>query len=128
VIGVIVVIGLMLTIIHGIEAMIWATAYWATAYLWLGALRSSVLDDAMLYSVGAMTTLGVPEVMLQRPWQIMGRLEAINGMLLFGTSTAFIFAMMQSYWPMLSSAENHVTAGIAGSQSTRAEPPIRQRI
>jgi hypothetical protein len=29
-------------------------------------------------------------------------LEAANGMLLFGISTAFIFAEMQGYWSMLS--------------------------
>jgi len=31
----------------------------------------------------------------------MGALEAMNGTLLFGISTAFIFAMMQAYWPLM---------------------------
>jgi hypothetical protein len=31
----------------------------------------------------------------------MGALEATDGMLLFGISTAYMFAMMQAYWPML---------------------------
>jgi hypothetical protein len=31
----------------------------------------------------------------------MGTLEAADGMLLFGISTAYMFAMMQAYWPML---------------------------
>ena len=31
----------------------------------------------------------------------MGALEAADGMLLFGISTAYIFAVMQLYWPML---------------------------
>jgi hypothetical protein len=39
---------------------------------------------------------------LQRHWRLMGALEAADGMLLFGISTAFVFAMMQVYWPMLS--------------------------
>jgi hypothetical protein len=30
--------------------------------------------------------------MLQRRWQVMGALEATDGMLLFGISTAFIFS------------------------------------
>ena len=33
---------------------------------------------------------------------MMGALEAADGMLLFGISTAYIFAAMQMYWPMLS--------------------------
>ena len=32
---------------------------------------------------------------------MMGVLEAVNGALLFGISTADIFALMQTYWPML---------------------------
>jgi hypothetical protein len=31
----------------------------------------------------------------------MGALEAVDGMLLFGISTAYMFAVMQLYWPML---------------------------
>ena len=32
----------------------------------------------------------------------MGALEAANGMLLFGISTAYIFAVMKQWWPVLS--------------------------
>jgi hypothetical protein len=32
---------------------------------------------------------------------MMGGLEAINGMILFGVSTAYLFAVMQVYWSML---------------------------
>jgi hypothetical protein len=35
---------------------------------------------------------------------MLGALEAAAGMLLFGISTAYIFALMQTYWPMLSRA------------------------
>jgi hypothetical protein len=30
----------------------------------------------------------------------MGALEALNGMLLFGMTTAFLFAMIQKVWPL----------------------------
>jgi hypothetical protein len=33
---------------------------------------------------------------------MMGALEAVDGVLLFGISTAYIFALMQAYWSMLS--------------------------
>jgi hypothetical protein len=95
IIGVIAVAGLMLTVLLGIEA-----AIWAAAYLWLGTFNSSF--DAMLFSVGSMTTVGAPGLALQRHWQMMGALEAASGALLFGISTAYMFAVMQAYWPMLS--------------------------
>jgi hypothetical protein len=94
VIGVVAVIGLLLTVLHGLEA-----AIWAAAYLWLGTFHSSF--DAMLFSVGAMTTVGAPGLLLQRDWQMMGVLEAASGALLFGISTAYIFGVMQVYWPLL---------------------------
>jgi len=75
-------------------------AIWAAAYVWLGALDSP--KDAILYSVDTMTTRGASGLMLQQHWQMMGALEAAGGMLLFGISTAYIFAVMQLYWPMLS--------------------------
>jgi hypothetical protein len=73
---------------------------WAAAYLWLGALDSP--KDAILYSLDSMTTRGASGLMLEPHWQMMGALEAANGMLLFGISTAYIFAVMQVYWSMLS--------------------------
>ena len=89
------VAGLLLAVLHGIEA-----AIWAAAYVWLGALDS--LKDAVLYSLDSMTTRGASGLTLEPHWQLMGALEAANGMLLFGISTAFIFAEMQGYWSMLS--------------------------
>src|SRR5262249_3268518 len=88
------VIGLLLAVLHGIECGIWAAAY-----LWLGGLDSPT--DAWLYSVDSMSTRGGSGLTLQRPWQMMGALEAANGMLLFGVSTAYVFAVMQVYWSML---------------------------
>jgi hypothetical protein len=37
---------------------------------------------------------------LEEQWQLMGALEALNGMLLFGLTTAFLFAMIQKVWPL----------------------------
>ena len=91
---IIVVIGLLLAILHGIECGIWAAAY-----LWLGALDSPI--DALLFSVDSMSTRGASGLTLQRHWRLMGALEAVDGMLLFGVSAAYIFAVMQVFWSML---------------------------
>jgi hypothetical protein len=76
--------GLLLAVLHGIEAGMWAIVYWC-----LGPLRSP--GEAMLFSVDSITTRGAAELMLEQQWQMMGALEAADGMLLFGISTAFIF-------------------------------------
>ena len=86
-IGTIGISGVLLAILHGMEA-----AVWAAAYLWLGAFNSS--GDAIFYSLDSMTTRGASTLLLQHHWQMMGALEASDGMLLFGISTAALFAVM----------------------------------
>jgi hypothetical protein len=93
-IGAITSMGLLLAALHGMEA-----ALWAAAYLWLGALGSPA--TAMLYSVDAMATRGASGILLSPHWQMLGALEAADGMLLFGISTAFIFTVMQFYYMRL---------------------------
>ena len=56
--------------------------------------------SAMLYSVSAMTTYGHANLFLKEKWQLMGALEALDGMLLFGLTTAFLFAMIQKVWTL----------------------------
>src|SRR5215471_20247789 len=93
-IGMIGAVGLLLAALHGLEAALWAVAYW-----WLGALSSPA--DAIRYSVDSMSTRGASGLVLERHWRMMGALEATDGMLLFGISTAYIFAMMQAYWSLM---------------------------
>jgi hypothetical protein len=57
--------------------------------------------NALLFSIDSMSTRGASGLTLQPPWQMMGALEAVDGMLLFGVSAAYIFAVMQVYWSML---------------------------
>jgi hypothetical protein len=82
------IVVLLEAILHGMEAGVWAVAY-----LWLGAIDSYA--HAVLYSVDSFTTRGESGLSLAPQWRLMGALEAANGMLLFGISTAFVFAVMQ---------------------------------
>lgn len=77
---------LLATLLHAAEA-----GAWAVAYLQLGALPD--LRQAMLYSLSAMTTYGHANIFLEPHWQMLGALEALNGMLLFGLTTAFLFSV-----------------------------------
>jgi hypothetical protein len=87
-------VGLFLAALHVLEGGLWAAAYW-----WLGAIRSPA--EAILYSVDSISTRGGSGLTLNPYWQLMGALEAVDGMLLFGISTAFIFAIAQDYWSIL---------------------------
>jgi hypothetical protein len=86
---------LLATLLHGIEGLIWAVAY-----LVVGALPD--YSSAILYSLSAMTSYGHANLVLEKRWQLMGALEALNGMLLFGLTTAFLFSIMQRVWGLQS--------------------------
>ncbi len=85
------VITFMVTLLHILQA-----AIWAATYVLVGAARSG--HDAMLYSLSAMTSYGHAEVFLNPRWQMLGAIEALNGVILIGLSTAFLFAMIQQSW------------------------------
>ena len=84
---------LLATVLHALEA-----GAWAAAYRFLGARPD--YKSAMLYSLNAMTSYGHANLFLEEQWQLMGAFEALNGMLLFGLTTAFLFAMIQKVWPL----------------------------
>ncbi len=79
---------LLATLLHGTEGLIWAASYRL-----LGALPDN--RSAVLYSLSAITSYGHANVFLEQRWELMGALEALNGMLLFGLTTAFLFGMIQ---------------------------------
>src|SRR5215831_13268417 len=86
---------LLVTCLHGVEGAVWASAYYV-----LGALPDR--KSAMLYSLNAMTSYGHESSGLPSSWQLMGALEALNGWILFGLSTAFLFRIIQRAWPLRS--------------------------
>ena len=44
------------------------------------------------------TTLGYGDLVLKKPWRSLGPISAINGLLTFGCSTAFLFLVLQNIW------------------------------
>jgi hypothetical protein len=82
---------LLATSLHALEVGIWAAAYRL-----LGTLPD--FQSAMLYSLNAMTSYGHDSLFLEHRWQLMGAMEALNGWLLFGLTTAFLFGMIREVW------------------------------
>jgi hypothetical protein len=81
------------TFLHAVEA-----GMWAGAYRLLGALPDS--KSALLYSLSAITTYGHSEIFLADRWRLMGALEALNGIILIGLTTALMYGLIQRVWPV----------------------------
>jgi hypothetical protein len=79
--------------LHGVEAGLWAVVYVA-----VGAMPD--MRDAMLYSLGAITSYGHEAFYLEDHWRLLGAIEAVNGLILFGLTTAFLFGAIQQVSPI----------------------------
>ena len=89
-----------LVVLHATQIMIWALAY-------LFLLPSTVLntfEEATYFSFVTFTTLGYGDITLAGERRIMSGIEALNGILLAGWSTAMLFAVVQRMWQDLTRA------------------------
>jgi hypothetical protein len=87
-------VALILAALHGLEGLLWALAYWG-----LGALDA--VTDASVYALATMTTFDIPGLTVPARFQMLSALQAVNGVLLFGISTAFLFAVIQVHSQLL---------------------------
>ncbi|HEX5378304.1 MAG TPA: ion channel [Phenylobacterium sp.] len=80
-----IVLGLF--VVHGLEIWLYALFYWRMDLL-------PTLEQALYFSTSAYSTVGETGAILPKAWRIVGVLEAINGMLLIGWTTAFLFQIL----------------------------------
>ena len=66
---------------------------WAAIYRALGAL--SDLEEALYFSAVTFTTLGYGDVVLQSSWRLLASFQSVNGIIMFGWTTAIIVALVQ---------------------------------
>lgn len=69
------------------------SAMWAATYVGLGAIDS--FKDALYFSTVTYTTLGFGDITLGEDWRLLSAFEAANGTIMFGWSTALVFAFVQ---------------------------------
>ncbi len=84
---------LVLISLHAAEVFLWSLVLHS---LPSGGLFS--LEEAMYLSFTTFTTLGYGDVTLQGPSRMLTGIEALNGVLLIGWSTALSFAVIQKIW------------------------------
>jgi hypothetical protein len=56
------------------------------------------LSDALYFSISSYTTLGLGDIILSESCRILSGVEAANGFILFGWTTAFIFAVVNGLY------------------------------
>ena len=66
---------------------------WAVLFVLCGEF--SEFGSAYYHSAVNYTTLGYGDLLLTPSWRLLGPLEAANGALMFGVSTAMVFAVIQ---------------------------------
>ena len=80
-------------IMHVLEAVAWAFLY-----LHLGALPN--FQTSILYSLNALTSYGHEATLLSDDWRLLGAIESMNGVIIFGLTTAFLFNAMRELRPV----------------------------
>jgi hypothetical protein len=71
---------------------------WALLYLALNAVGTT--EEAAYFSMETFTTLGYGDITLEQNWRLLSAFEAANGLLMFGWSTALVFAAVQWIYRM----------------------------
>lgn len=82
---------LFLLSLNFIEAIIWGFTY----YLLPGITEFEDLEKAIYFSLVTFTTLGYGEITISSTNRILSGLEAMNGVLLLGWTTAMMFSVLQ---------------------------------
>ena len=98
---------------HVCEVIVWSLAY--------GLVDAAPADTDFLYfAFSNYTTLGYGDVVPVERWRLLGPMTAMNGMLLFGWSTAVIFEVL---WKAMA-----IKASVADNPPRSRDLPRRGRI
>ncbi|MET0670934.1 MAG: potassium channel family protein [Xanthobacteraceae bacterium] len=84
---------------HTSEVIVWAIAYSIVDVVPTGT-------DLVYFAFVNYTTLGYGDVLPREKWQLLGPITAMNGVLLFGWSTAVIFEVLRRAMALRSRARS----------------------
>ena len=84
------VLGLFL--LHTVEIWMWAGVFF---------MKEAVVpfQDALYYSTATFSTVGAGNVIVDPQWRLLASLEAINGFILIGWSTAYLVSASTRHGP-----------------------------
>ena len=89
--------GATVVVLLGLIALhLFEIGLYAALYLALDAVDG--VEAATYFSAAAYATAGVGELVLDDDWRLLGALEALNGFLLIGWSTALFVSVLLRIW------------------------------
>lgn len=80
-----------LLILHIAEITVWAIVYCLLPNL----NEINTFEDAVYFSTVTFTTLGYGDIVITGSWRLLAAVQAMAGLLIFGWSTALLFAVVQ---------------------------------
>jgi len=93
-VGLLIATGLLLVALHAVQIVIWGLAY----ILVSPPDTFASAAEAVYFSFVTFTTLGYGDITLEGDGRMLSGIEALNGILLVGWSTAVLFAIVQRLW------------------------------
>ena len=76
-----------LVLLHLVEISIWGVFY-----LWRGCMPN--VESAFYFSGVTYTTIGYGDIVLIKPWRMLGPIESLMGVLMCGLSTGYFFVVV----------------------------------
>lgn len=91
----------MLSVVFGLFALLTVEVwFWALVYRLIGAFPD--FEHALYFSTVSFSTVGFGDIIPVNKWRLLGALEAINGFLMIGWSTAYLIAASTRVGPFRS--------------------------
>ena len=85
---------LVLITLHALQISVWAVAYQAL----VPGAELATFEEALYFSFVTFTTLGYGDITLSEGWRLLSGIQALNGILLVGWTTALLFGLVQRTW------------------------------
>lgn len=86
---------LLLTFLHIVHSLAWASAIYVIPSI---EADFQNFHQIVYYSLVTFTTLGYGDMTISSEWQILSGIEAINGIMLIGWSTALMYSLIQNIY------------------------------
>ncbi len=101
---------LLLLLLHIAEVIPWSISY----MLLPENDGLSRFEEACYFATVTFASLGYGDIVISGPWRLLSAIQAMTGLLVFGWSTALLFAVVERIW------------GDKVEQTTPEEPELRQ--
>ena len=80
-----------LLLMHTLEVVLWSGPY----FLIPGLSSFDTFEEAVYFSAVTYVALGYGDLVITSSWRLLGGIQAMTGMLMFGWSTAFMIVIIQ---------------------------------